>query len=308
MKLDVCICTHNPRPEVFQVVLSSLANQTLSKDAYQVWVIDNASVPAIALADLAPLTDAGVTYHLCTEPRLGVMYARKLASQVAQGETIVFVDDDNELLPNYLEIALEVANNHPEIGCCGGKLLSGIDIDYPRWMEPLLPYVGIKDLGDEIIAKHLDEDYYWGEWEPPAAGSVVRKVVLKRYFDKLENFPPEIVFGRQGKQGLLSSEDSFIAGCAYELGLQCAYYPKLQLIHRIDPNRLQFKYFVKLLYSYGCSEAILKQALGQPIKYNPIASVAKKIKWWLGRGVSLRHLICILAWDVGHIRQLTINN
>jgi hypothetical protein len=82
--VDVCICTHNPRLELLTVVLTVIANQTLDKEAYQVWIIDNASEPPISDLDLAPLARAGVTYHLLHEPRLGTMYAAVVRKVVLQ--------------------------------------------------------------------------------------------------------------------------------------------------------------------------------------------------------------------------------
>jgi glycosyltransferase involved in cell wall biosynthesis len=308
MSIDVCICTHNPRLELFTIVLTAIANQTLSKDAYQVWIIDNASNPPISNSDLAPLAQAGVTYHLLHEPRLGTMYARELASQAIPGEALILVDDDNELLPDYLENAIEILDRHPEIGYFGGKLLSGIKVDYPKWMEELLPYLGIKNLGDNPISKCIEGDYYWGEWEPPCAGAVVRKVVLQQYFKNLQKLAPNLVLGRRGKQGLLSMADSWLANCAYELGLECAYQPKLQLIHHINPERLKFEYLFKLLYNYGRSDVILKRILDRPIRSNSIEAISEKIEWWQQGGISIGYFICLIALEAGFNDELSQDN
>ncbi|WP_310428403.1 glycosyltransferase [Chamaesiphon sp. VAR_48_metabat_135_sub] len=308
MSIDVCICTHNPRLELFTIILTAIANQTLSKDAYQVWIIDNASNPPISNSDLAPLAQAGITYYLLQEPRLGTMYARELASQAIPGEALILVDDDNELSPNYLEIAIEILDRCPEIGYFGGKLLSGIKVDYPQWMEELLPYLGIKNLGDEPISKCIEGDYYWGEWEPPCAGAVIRKVVLQQYFKNLQKLAPNLVLGRRGKQGLLSMADSWLANCAYELGLECAYQPRLQLIHHINPERLQFEYLFKLLYNYGRSDVILKKILDRPIRSNSIESIAEKIEWWQTGGISIGYFICLMALEAGFNAELSCDN
>jgi glycosyltransferase involved in cell wall biosynthesis/peptidoglycan hydrolase CwlO-like protein len=308
MPIDICICTHNPKVEIFTLILAAIANQTLSKDAYQVWIIDNASDPPISDENLAPLARAGVTYHLLHEPRLGTMYARELASQSIPGDALILVDDDNELSPNYLETAVEILNLHPEIGYFGGKLLSGIKVDYPEWMEELLPYLGIKDRGDIPVSKCIEGDYYWGEWEPPCAGAVVRKVVLQQYFQNLQKLPPNLVLGRRGKKGLLSMADSWIAHCAYELGLECAYQPRLQLIHHINPERLQFEYLVRLLYNYGRSGVILKQILNQPIHSNSIDSISEKIEWWQSGGISVGYFICLIALEAGFNDELHRDN
>lgn len=308
MKIDICICTHNPRLEILTIVLNAIANQTIGKDNYQVWIIDNGSSPPLSTTDIKQLATAGITYNLLCEPRLGIMYARELASRATTGDVVIFVDDDNELMPNYLEVAADILASHPEIGFFGGKLLSGIKVEYPNWMNELFGYIGIKDCGDLPISRCLKGDYDWGEWEPPTAGSVVRRQVLQRYFEKLKLIPPDLVIGRQGSQGLLSSEDSLIAKCCYELGLECAYQPQLQLIHHISDRRLQFGYFVRLLFNYGRSYVLLRKAMGQRVDNNALISVAKALKWWLEKSISLEYLICVLAKEVGFVYELWRSN
>jgi len=147
--VDVCICTHNPRLELLNVVLKAIANQTLNKPTYKVWIIDNASYPPIEDANLIPLITSGVNYEILREPKLGIVFARTLAIKSSTSEIIVFVDDDNELPANYLENAEDILATHLEIGMCGGKLLLPKDITYPSWIEPIIPYLGVKDAGEQ---------------------------------------------------------------------------------------------------------------------------------------------------------------
>lgn len=304
MEIDVCICTHNPRSKVLNVVLQAIAKQTLSKDAFQVWVIDNASNPGITDRDLSILAAAGVKHHLIVEPKLGIMYARRRAIEATKGDILVFVDDDNELQDSYLEIVAEIAENRPDIGCFGGKLLLDPNLDYPEWIEPILPYLAIKDLGDAEITKCVDT---WGIWEPPTAGMAVRRKAIDLYLKRLDELPQDLLLGRQGRKGLLSSEDSLIARGAYLLGLSCSYQPRLQLTHHLNPDRFKFLYMLKLGYSYGRSNVLLDRALNIPVLpmsreelYTFIKS-RMKCRWQEAR--SIGHLWCTIAWDVGYIYE-----
>ncbi len=299
MSIDICICVHNPMPAIFHLVLTAITKQTLAKDAYRVSVIDNASDPPINQLDLVLLAQSGINYQLLSEPRLGIMYARKLASKSITGDSLIFVDGDNELAPDYLEIAIGILDRYPQIGYFGGRLLSGVTANYPQWMEKLFPYLGIKDYGDTEISNCIQGDYYWGEWEPPTAGAVVRKVVLKRYLETLDQLPLDLVIGRQGSKGLLSCEDSLIAKCSYDLGLQCSYQPALKLNHYVDPDRLQFSYLFKLLFNYGRSYVLLRKAIKQKIEYNTLLEATRTLKWYIKNSISLPYLICLLAKESG---------
>lgn len=306
MKIDVCICTHNPRREIFTIVLNAIANQTVSKDSYQVWIIDNGSNPPISEQNLVPLAIADLQYHLIYESNLGIMYARRLAIEATSNELIIFVDDDNELQPDYLANALEIIEINPTIGCFGGKLLIDPKLVYPHWIEPILPYLAIKDLGDTEITKCV-EVYEWGVWEPPTAGMVVRREIANLYLKRLAQLPDTLLLGRKGDQGLLSSEDSLLARGSYELSLSCSYQPKLQLIHHLNSQRFQLMYMIKLGYSYGRSNVILDRALNIPVM--PM-SINELIGFFIPRvrhrqkeAQSIQHFLCTLAWDIGYIHE-----
>ncbi len=300
MKLDVCICTHSPRRPVFRRVLQSLASQTLPRDQFHVWIIDNKSQPPLDEGDLLPLKKAGVSYTLLTEPRLGNVFAREKAIASTTGEWIVFVDDDNELADDYLQTVVEIAKANPHLGCFGGKLLLAPDLAVSDWMLPLLPYLAIKDLGDEVISNCASE---WGRWEPPTAGAAVRRPVLNLYLDNLKRFKESARLGRKGKKGLLSAEDSLMMRGAFSLNLHCAYQPRLKLWHHIDPNRLNFRYFLRLLYNYGRSYVILERSLGKQVE----PANKKYLARLLTNFPKSREKACKLAWEWGYFVESRAN-
>jgi glycosyltransferase involved in cell wall biosynthesis len=301
--LDVCICTHNPDPELLSIVLRALANQTLAKSEYRVWAIDNASEPPLAMSDFALLTAAGVNCNLLSAPQLGLIYARNVAIDATDSEWLIFVDDDNELSECYLETVSTIIAKHPEFGCFGGKLLLPSDTNYSRWMQPLLPFLGIKDVGDKELSARVD---YWGEWEPPGAGFIIRRSVLEVFQQRLAALPPTFILGRQG-QNLLSAEDSAIARGAYDLGLYCAYQPQLKLIHHIKPHRLKFTYLMRLLYGHGRSYVLLERIMGNSVPriagWKVTTFILRKIVAKMLEFKSIQQSLCMLAWEFGYLYE-----
>jgi glycosyltransferase involved in cell wall biosynthesis len=306
MKIDICICTYNPRLEVFTLVLNAIANQTIPKDTYQVWIVDNGSNPAISDRDLTPLALIDIEYHLIYEPNLGIMYARRRAIKVTNSEILVFVDDDNELQPDYLENALKITMENPNIGCFGGKLLLAPKLKYPQWIEPILPYLAIKDLGNTEITKCVKIEE-WGVWEPPTAGMVLKRAIANLYLKRLDALPKDLLLGRKGNQGLLSSEDSFLARGSYELGLSCSYQPKLKLFHHLDSQRFRLSYMLRLGYSYGRSNVLLDRSLNIPVIRMSITElvdfITSRTLYRRKEAQSIQHLLCTLAWDIGYIYE-----
>ena len=253
--VDVCLCTHQPRRDVLATALGALARQTFDRDAFRVLVIDNASAPALDGRDLAPL--AGITHELVREDRLGAAYARARAIREASAPILVFVDDDNELAPDYLERSVAILEADPTLGCIGGKLLLARDVVLPTWFEPWRDYVGIRDdLGEAPLRADAAA---WSRVMPPTAGMAVRRPVTELYLE-LEHRLAGI--GRRGTRWPGSCEDILLARQAHRLGLACGYFPELVLVHHVDHARLRFDYLLRFFFAVGFGEARVDAILG----------------------------------------------
>jgi glycosyltransferase involved in cell wall biosynthesis len=256
--ISICVCTHSPRERIFRLAINSLAQQYCDPGQIEVLVIDNGSEPPLTTEFLEPLRAAKISARLIYEPKVGISNARYRAIQETNAPWLLFVDDDNELDPDYITKGLEFISGHPEVGCFGGKLLLPRDMDVPAWAEPFLPFLAIKDLGDETkIGIHQ----VWTECEPPGAGAWVRRDVAEMYMRSLDEDSTLRSLGRASKTGLSSSDDSCMMRSAGLLGLANAYYPGLKLRHHLAPHRFTYAYILKLFAGYGESQLILEKGL-----------------------------------------------
>lgn len=295
MKLDVCVFTHNPRRDVFQIVVEAIGRQTCARERFHTWIVDNASAPPITDAELKPLARGGVRHTILREDRLGLLFGRFRAIEATSCEWVVFVDDDNELAPDYLEHAAAVASANPHFGAFGGKLLlpDSLKPAVPKWIEPLLPYLAVHDHGDERFSACLP---HWDKCQPAGAGAVVRRSVLLRFANRLQQISKDIQLGRRGKKGLASCEDGVLMRGCHPLGLHCAYEPSLRLNHHIHPGRLNFRYLFRLFYHYGRSHVVLERCLG-----NPVAPLPDSQRWKIiARIPNNRERVLRMAWEYGH--------
>ncbi len=117
--ISIIICTHNPRRDYLERVIEALKSQTLPINQWELLLIDNASNQP-----LSSEIDLGWHYNSrhIREEQLGLTPARLRGIQEAEAETLVFVDDDNVLDSDYLEMALKVSEAWPIIGAWGGQL------------------------------------------------------------------------------------------------------------------------------------------------------------------------------------------
>ena len=60
-------------------------------------------------------------YHVVNQPNQGISRTRNNGIEVASGEYIMPLDADNKIRPTYIEKAVDVLDNQPEIGVVYGK-------------------------------------------------------------------------------------------------------------------------------------------------------------------------------------------
>jgi hypothetical protein len=260
VELDICICTRNPRPAVLRAALCSVARQRVPPGTFGVLVVDNGSTPALGVDVLDPLRSVGIPARLVLEGKAGVARARRRAVLETGSGWLLFVDDDNHLADDFVAAGLAFAHSREDVGAFGGKLLMPPSLRPPKWSEPFLPYLGIKDLGNAAIAGIAD---HWGPWEPPTAGAFVRRRLAEAYVECIERDPSALDLGRVGPGGLGSCEDSLMMRQAHRLGLLNAYLPWLSLQHHLDPERFRFGYLLRLMRAYGRSQVLLEAILAR---------------------------------------------
>ena len=107
MKGSTIITTYN-RPELVKRALNSALNQTYAKDT-EIIVVDDYSYES--LTDIA--SDSRIKY-IRHETNRGLSAARNTGVKHASGKYVVFLDDDNELAPEFLEQTIKLIE-HPSL-------------------------------------------------------------------------------------------------------------------------------------------------------------------------------------------------
>lgn len=236
--ISVIICTHNPRHEFLDRVLTSLKKQTLGYEYWNLLLIDNASNSSIVLeTDVSWHPNA----HCIREEHLGLTHARICGIKEAKTEILIFVDDDNILDQDYLENALKIAQMLPILGAWGGQCLPDFETEPPTWSKEFWEYLGIRS---------FDRDRWsnFPQWEstPIGAGLCVRRTVAEAYVRSLQNDSRRINLDRQGNT-LLSCGDMDFAYTACDLGLGIGIFTDLKLLHLMPPNRLEESYLLRMV-------------------------------------------------------------
>jgi glycosyltransferase involved in cell wall biosynthesis len=250
--LSVVICTYNPNLEILEQTLAALrCQQPLKRQRqWELLVIDNASP--------APLADRlDLSWHeharVIREERLGVTHARLRGYHEAKSELILFVDDDNILAPNYLELMEAAFEADPSLGAAGGKILPRYQTEPPAWFAATKLDLACRDFGEEpLYVSWKDTDpssRVFPASAPICAGMGIRRAAFAGYVEATTDLNSvRRLFGRRGAD-LASSEDNDIVLTLLEDGWRTAYLPQLRLDHIIPSFRLSFGYLARYAFS-----------------------------------------------------------
>jgi len=245
MKLSVIIPTHNPHAGRLQRTLRALRAQTLPPGEWETVIVDNASVPALTLADWSPHGPASL--RLVAEPEPGLSHARRHGFLAGVGEIFVLVDDDNELAPDYLAETLRLFFTHPQVGALGGRSLPEFEESPPAWVREFDNLIACRDLGYRPLISTGLRHPATGRIEYPlfapiGAGLALRHTAARCWLDQGAG---AVLPDRKGGE-LSSSGDNDIVLTAMKAGWEVAYFPTLRLTHLIPAARTTRDYLARL--------------------------------------------------------------
>jgi glycosyltransferase involved in cell wall biosynthesis len=264
--LSVIICTHNPRDDYFGRTLDGLRCQTLLCEKWELAVIDNCSDQRVAgRFDTSWHPNA----RIIREEKLGLTPARLRGIREATCEVLVFVDDDNVLDPDYLEIALRTAQERPFLGSWSGQCRADFEATPPEWTRRYWGNLVIREFSDDKWS-NLPR---LAETMPCGAGLCVRRDVALHYLHLNESGKRSVQFDRTGTS-LLSGGDNDLAACACDLGFGVGLVSALKLTHLISQGRLTEDYLARLAEGISFSSVLLDYDRGI---VNPARSVAGQI-------------------------------
>jgi glycosyltransferase involved in cell wall biosynthesis len=298
--LSIILCVYNPRQDILERVLDALRGQTLTRERWELIVVDNNSNPPLKLSMFNSWQSLPV--RLIRERQAGVPLARSRGIAAAGADLLLMLDDDNILDADYLATAVEIARDNPSIGAFGGISRPLLETGSPQsWQEKLYPYIAVRDYGTTPIVSNEDER---GEWEPIGAGMVVRADVANRFAQYVRSNRVAASIDRRGKK-LLSGYDSLLARCCYPLGYANSYQPRLKLTHYIKPQRMKISYMIRLLHGHGRSFVMLNTILGK--RSDPLAfrDLIKRF-FYRREKDGLAGTIC-WAWDLGYFLECRAN-
>lgn len=173
LKVSVCIPTFKPGSYIFNS-LSSLENQTLSKDLFKVYIALNGSDLSYKhyIEDILKIFSFDFELFFLDKP--GVSNARNYLIDHSNEEYLVFLDDDDILSANYLDELLKVSSE-VVVGICNVY-------NFSKNLNELSDnYIGLcfEKLSNTSYSKIKSRKYYSSPW----AKMIHRNIIANTRFD-----------------------------------------------------------------------------------------------------------------------------
>jgi len=292
--ITLALCTHN-HADRLQRTLDDLGRLNSPTRPWEIVVVDNGctdDTPAM-LAD-PEWRPSGVPVRIVREMRLGLSNARNRALKEAQGEYLLFIDDDETPDPDWLR-AYEQAILAYAPDALGGRIEVIFEHgDRPAWLQDeILGFLGQLNHGEACWLTEPNTPFYGGNF-----------TIRREVFATAGEFDPEL--GRKGRVNM-GGEDTEFYRRLLSSGHRIRWVPEAIIHHRIRADKLRRTYFLDLHHRQGRMEGALKRGNGSrlPPKYL-LSQLGRAIdralvqRWRQGSDSSLRQEMNVVYF-VGYI-------
>jgi cellulose synthase/poly-beta-1,6-N-acetylglucosamine synthase-like glycosyltransferase len=276
MGVSVVICCHNSAKELPKTLSYLKSQQVRENIPWEIVVVDNGSTDNTAQVALdCWSSEAPAPLKVVSEEKLGLIHARYRGLAEATYDIISFVDDDNWVCPEWVQIVSEVMSQHPELAACGGHNIPEFEIEPPSWWSQV--HTGGYAIGEQGPKAGGDITSFKARLY--GAGLTLRKAALQQLLD--DGFQSLLV-GSKGK-ALLRGEETELCFALALAGWHFWYEPRLQLRHFLTSDRLNWRYLRRLCRGGGASTVGL-----DPYRFAMKTSDLQTISFW---------------WNVGSIEE-----
>ncbi len=246
--ISLVIFCYNSEKRIWET-LKHIVNQKLSKDIlWEVIAVDNNSsdrtleVIENALRSLS----FNAPFHIVSEEKQGLSYARMKGIETARFEIVAFVDDDNRLFEDWVQNAYDFMTHNPEVGLCGGQTFPHYETDPEPWFDRVKHTIAIGEQGKSVEDITDTRKFVWG------AGALIRKPIIIKAI--------ELGFNNITKSrvpNFLGGGDDYELACVIRAMKAKIYYNEhLKLFHYIPVSRTTWQYIRKNAQGYGYSSLL----------------------------------------------------
>jgi len=249
-KISVVICTYN-RSAYIRDAMESLYLQTLSKDQFEVIVVNNNSTDdteQICKNYISSHPDIAIVY--LNESKQGASFARNTGASLSKSSLLCFMDDDAIADADYLQRIVTFFEEHQDAGGLGGRIIPKYIPEEPKWMSHFVSSLVGHFHYSESVTEFAAQKF------PLESNMIIRKLD----FDQIKGFNTSLpgVMGtlRIGGEG----KDFFFR--LKELGRTIYYDPNIRVQHVVETSKLTKEYLYRVASGIGRGERVRMKEKG----------------------------------------------
>lgn len=164
-------------------------------------------------------------------PKKGLFGARNAGAQYAKSEVLIYYDDDETCVPNFIDLYTNLFKSNPNVMVAGGPCIVTFEEEPEQWVKD---YLGDKS-----------SDNVWGHFDPhkePIIDEVVNvwggNMAIRRSILSWTGFHPDVINGKL----LGAGESGLVKEVAETKGALMAFLPDAKIFHHIPAQRLTLKH------------------------------------------------------------------
>lgn len=281
MRLEVIIPTYN-RAGLLPGCLQSLSVAGVPAGmTVGITVVDNNSTDDTPAVVASWKEHFGGRLQYIFEKQQGRSSALNAGITGSKSDLVGFIDDDEEIHPNWFEVVHRAFTEH-EVDFIGGPYVPKWEINPPAWLPADHEgVIAVVSAGDKVIP--YDENY---PGILMGGNAVIRRAAIEKaglYMTAL---------GRRGER-LLAGEDEDMYRRLLATGAKGLYLPEMEIYHLVPASRLTKKYYRQWCFWRGVSCGVLDRTQPQKVTY----------MWGVPRylfGAAARGLV---RWTTGRLRS-----
>ncbi len=244
-EFSIIIPTYN-RPEHLQQCLQSIALLDYPRHRFEVIVVDDGS--RMSLKPIAVKFEDCISINLIRQPNAGPASARNAGAAAAQGDYLIFTDDDCQPHPDWLKALAEVLKDFPNVLIGGYTINALADNLYSTASQLLIDYL---------------YDYYNQSKGQATFFASNNFAVSRSLYQQLGGFDTSFP--------LAAAEDREFCDRWLHRGFQMHYAPAMQVYHA---HTLTVSSFWRQHFNYGRGafyfHKVRSQRQSQTIKVEPL--------------------------------------
>jgi len=239
---SIIICCYNSALRLPDT-LKAVSRLNASYFSYEVLIIDNCSEDNTTevATEIWKNCNSDKNLRVIYEDKLGLSYARERGISEASFGYVLFCDDDNWLMPDYLNNAFQIMTNHSDVGILGGYGIPVPEIEPPYWFE--------KVQSAYAVGKKNDPEGYLNKRESFIAGAGM--VLKKDIISKIKSCGFNSLLSDRKGNNLSSAGDLEFSYVVKLAGYKLYYSEKLVFYHFIPKERLKWNYIIRGCKGYG---------------------------------------------------------